>query len=138
MNSKAFYLRHKQSGLFVHPEGGRVCTNGQPLILYPGGFGETRLLFQWNAGCLQHVESGYYVHPEGGHANCDNGRLVFYNAGPEDRLNLRWEGQALKSVESGRYVHPLGGTGSQGAALVFYTGNGGDRIGLEEVHFPVH
>jgi hypothetical protein len=133
MSSGNFYLRHKQSGMFVHPEGGIVNRNEQPLVLHPGGY-ESRLLFRWNQGCLQHVESGYYVHPQGGHANRDDVLLVFHQAGPEPgRIGLRWDGQYLASTETNRLVHPQGGVGKQNGRLVFHNDRGGERLFFEEV-----
>ncbi len=39
-----FFLRHwhRERGLFVHLQGGRVTHNGQKLLFYPGGEGEER------------------------------------------------------------------------------------------------
>jgi len=54
-DSRPFYLRHKESGLFVHPLGGQANSNGIKLILHPGGYGEQRLQFRWDGKCLQHV-----------------------------------------------------------------------------------
>jgi hypothetical protein len=135
MSSYSFFLRHKQSGLFVHPEGGVVNRNNQPLVLW-GGSGEIRLLFQWNGGSLQHVESGYFVHPEGGRADKDEVRLVFHQGGPEPaRIGLNWNGSYLESNDTKRLVHPKGGVGVQGCYLVYHSAIAGERIFFEEVPY---
>ena len=47
------WLKHEQSGKFVHPEGGRA-SDGVNLVLYEDGFGEDR------TGFYAEEKDGYY------------------------------------------------------------------------------
>lgn len=58
-------LQHTESGLFVHPRGGKA-KSGIELLLHPDG-PESRLAFNHDGGgCFRHRESGMFVHPKNG------------------------------------------------------------------------
>jgi hypothetical protein len=126
------WLRHKQSNLFVHPQGG-IGRPDVPLLLHPGGYGEHRLKFRWHLnGDLEHIESGLYVHPQGGHGK-ENALLLLCPGGGEDRLKWQLMGNCLQHTQSGLYVHPQGGIGKENVHLLLCPGGGEGRLEFELV-----
>ena len=64
------YLEHVESGLFVHPLGGKGKVDARLILHAP--VREPRLLFRLHPdGSLEHMESGLFVHPWGGTAVTD-------------------------------------------------------------------
>ena len=130
-----FYLRHVQSGLFVHPRGGKATFDNQELVLHSPAVGETRLLFTYDDGCLKHVESGMFVHPRGGSAAKNDTPLVLFNSSPEPRLELELVDGCLRNKQTGYYVHPEGGVGRLDAKLVYFNSGPEPRLWFELVKY---
>ena len=65
------HIVHRPNQKLVHPLGGSANpSDNTRLVVYNGGFGERRLLFQFvpqpGDGYIRHVPSGKYIHPHGG------------------------------------------------------------------------
>lgn len=137
-----YVIRHKTSGMCLHPKGGAVKPAvGTQVVLDPycNPF-EERLLFTiLPNGSLQHVSSGLCVHPEGGTASVGR-RLVLWNSCSDGvsednagnkRLSFKFlTNEILKHTNSGLCVHPSGGAARPpiGTELVLWTGCDDERL----------
>jgi hypothetical protein len=86
------YLEHVESGLFVHPLGGKGEVDKRLILHAP--VREARLLFRLHPdGSLEHLESGLFVHPKGGTAVADVGGGAFVVLGGDGvgvRVGVCW------------------------------------------------
>ncbi len=83
----SFFIRHKQSSKFVHPNSGTNPPNKDPLVVWNGGVGENKIQHQFVAvpgeghfGYIEHMQTKRIVHPESGLNAPNNGTKVVYHS----------------------------------------------------------
>ena len=127
-SSPVGHIVHLSSRKLIHPLGGSAQpADNTRLVVYSGGFGQTRLQLQFEEvsdqngyGYIKHVPSGKYVHPLGGSLQPNNETPLVYYRGKHAACLFIFDkcNDYIIQKSSQKIWHPKGGSSNPGNNVV--------------------
>jgi len=115
------WIKHVVSGLYVMADG-LVAAPGKELVLTHPQYNDSRMIFEWDQGCIRHSASMLYVVPPSG----QGAPLVFGHVSPNPSINFYMRDNVLFH-QSGMMVQVAGGNATINARLVLSAVDLNDR-----------